>query len=83
MQLGAHNHKANDILGLLCHRHYPGKVDFGREERKPARSFAHYALAPDFDASDSRRFANMQERVMNELWVSINSYHSIVTKHIY
>lgn len=79
----AHSRKPNGILGLLCHAHYPGMVDFGRGERKAAKTFAHYARAPDFDATDSRRFNNAQERVLNEFWVSINSYYINVTYHIY
>lgn len=77
-----HRRKANGILGLLCRVHYPGMVDFGHGVRKAAKTFAHYALAPDFDATDSRRFPNMQARVMNELWVSIKSYHITLTHHI-
>lgn len=79
----AHNRKPNGILGLLCRTHYPGLVDFGRGVRKAAKTFAHYGLAPDFDATDSRRFNNMLERVLAEFWVSINSYHITVTYHIY
>jgi hypothetical protein len=57
-------HKPNDILGLLCHEHYPRIVQYaGKTEL--AYTFDHYTVALDSD------YSNKAARVRAELWVSL------------
>ncbi|KAL6644135.1 hypothetical protein ACP70R_018901 [Stipagrostis hirtigluma subsp. patula] len=64
---GTHTHKPNDILGLLCREHFPGKVRIG-ERLVPASTFEHYAAVPDHPDREGRYFPNKAERVIVELW---------------
>ena len=62
----------NGILGLLCREHFPGLVWTSEDEDPEVPSFDHYALVA-IDAPHR----NLADRVISELWVSLNSLHSL------
>ena len=62
----------NGILGLLCREHFPGLVWTSEDEDLVVPSFDQYALA----ATDTEH-RNLADRVILELWVSLNSLHSL------
>lgn len=62
----------NGILGLLCREHFPGLVWTSEDEDPEVPSFDHYALV----ATDAPH-RNLADRVISELWVSLNSLHSL------
>jgi len=62
----------NGILGLLCREHFPGLVWTLEHEDLEVPSFDHYALV----ATDAPH-RNLADRVISELWVSLNSLHSL------
>jgi len=60
------------ILGLLCREHFLGLVWMSEDEDPEVPSFDHYALI----ATDALH-RNLADRVISELWVSLNSLHSL------
>ena len=62
----------NGILGLLCREHFHGLVWTSEDEDPEVPSFDHYALV----ATDAPH-RNLADRVILELWVSLNSLHSL------
>ena len=62
----------NGILGLMCREHFPGLVWTSEDEDLEVPSFNHYALV----ATDAPH-RNLADRVISELWVSLNSLHSL------
>ena len=62
----------NGILGLLCREHFPGLVWTSEDEDLEVPSFDHYALV----ATDAPH-RNLADWVISELWVSLNSLHSL------
>ena len=62
----------NGILGLLCREHFPGLVWTLEDEDPEVPSFDHYALV-----AINALHINLADRVISELWVSLNSLHSL------
>ena len=62
----------NGILGLLCREHFPGLVWASEDEDPVVPSFDQYTLV----ATDTEH-RNLADRVISELWVSLNSLHSL------
>lgn len=61
------------ILGRLVREHFPGIVTYkGKEE--PAYTFGHYAQARDLIDRQDRLFDHKAERVVEEFWVSLQSF---------
>jgi hypothetical protein len=71
---GASSHNVNGILGALCKEHYPGLVWKG-EDPLSATSFDHYALVDDVEDTSHRKFRNLADQVIRELWVSLLVVH--------
>ena len=69
---GIEARNVNGILGLLCREHFPGLVWTSEDEDPEVPSFDHYALV----ATDAPH-RNLADRVILELWVSLNSLHSL------
>ena len=69
---GVSARNVNGILGLLCREHFPGLVWTSKGEDPEIPSFDHYALV----ATDAPH-RNLVDRVILELWVSLNSLHSL------
>ena len=69
---GVPTRNVNGILGLLCKEHFPGLEWMSEDEDLEVPSFDHYALVAT-DASHR----NLADRVISELWVSLNSLHSL------
>jgi hypothetical protein len=65
------HHDPFSILGLLCREHFPGLVKYAGVTG-PAFTFDHYAVAPDAVDQDGRELNNKEERVKQELWVSLS-----------
>jgi hypothetical protein len=66
---GGHKRNPNDILDLLCRKHFPGLVEYGGVT-DPTYSSDHYAVVPNEVDRDDTLFNNKAERVKQELWVS-------------
>jgi hypothetical protein len=65
----------NGILGLLCREHFPGLVWMSEDEEPEApTSFDHYALIDDAPDVQGRKFRNLADQVIMELWVSLSHY---------
>ena len=62
----------NGILGLLCREHFPGLVWTSEDEDPEVPLFDHYALI-----TTNAPHRNLADRVILELWVSLNSLHSL------
>ena len=62
----------NGILGLMCREHFPGLVWTSEDEDPEIPSFDHYALIASYAPH-----RNLADRVISELWVSLNSLHSL------
>jgi hypothetical protein len=67
---GGHGHNPNGSLGPLCREHFPGLVEYAGVTGS-TYTFDHYAETPDAVDRDDREFNNMEERVKQELWVSL------------
>ena len=69
---GIEARNVNGILGLLCREHFPGLVWMSEDEDPEVPLFNHYALV----AADAPH-RNLVDWVILELWVSLNSLHSL------
>ena len=69
---GIEARNVNGILGLLCREHFPSLVWTSEDEDLEVPLFDHYALV----ATDAPH-RNLADRVISELWVSLNSLHSL------
>jgi hypothetical protein len=74
MEEGASSRNVNGILGALCKEHYPALV-WKREDPLPSTSFNHYALVDDVEDTSHKKFRNLADRVIRELWVSHLAIH--------
>jgi hypothetical protein len=81
---GVKARNVNGILGLLYREHFPALVWTSEDEDPEApTSFDHYALVDDAPDVQGKKFRNLADRMIMELWVSLsrttalNSLHSL------
>jgi len=67
---GIEARNVNGILGLLCREHFPGLVWTLEDEDPEVPSFDHYTLV-----ATNASHRNLADRLILELWVSLNSLH--------